>query len=322
MYNPLVSVLIPAYNHENYIEDTIRSIINQTYKNIELIIVDDGSKDATWQKMQKMEPICNERFHRVIFQTKTNEGTCKTFNKLLSLAKGDFVYIIASDYMAKPNAIEKEIKFLQKHKDYSLVVGDNEIIDSEGKVCYWGPNQEIIYDIKQATYKTFGDMLQKNVGFGLKSKFFGSYETLYRGNYVPNGYLIRKSVLDKIGYFTPEAPLEDWWLMCQISKYARMKYLDDILFSYRWHSSNTIRNKDKINHYMELNAQYENRLLEKIDKKSVLPEVLTVKKYGGIVRVDGISPVFCSVKRIKDGYRVKTIKLFGIPIYKKKKLIK
>lgn len=52
MSNPLISVIIPAYNHENYVQECINSIIEQTYKNIELIIVDDGSKDSTWNKIQ------------------------------------------------------------------------------------------------------------------------------------------------------------------------------------------------------------------------------------------------------------------------------
>ncbi len=93
MSNPLVSVIIPAYNHENYVQECINSIIEQTYKNIELIIVDDGSKDSTWNKIQEMKAVCEKRFVRVHFETKENEGTCKTLNKLLSLAKGEFIYL-------------------------------------------------------------------------------------------------------------------------------------------------------------------------------------------------------------------------------------
>ena len=150
---PLVSVLIPAYNHENYIQETIKSIINQTYQNIELLIVDDGSKDSTYQKMQEMKKECEKRFVSVHFETKENEGTCKTLNKLLSLVKGNYLYIIASDDMAKPNAIEKGINFIEKNPDYALCVGDNEIIDSENKVCFWDKDRNILYENKRAVYK-------------------------------------------------------------------------------------------------------------------------------------------------------------------------
>ena len=239
----LVSVIIPAYNHENYIQDTIKSIIEQTYKTIELIIVDDGSKDLTWQKIQEVKEQCEKRFVNVIFETKQNEGTCKTLNKLLSLAKGEYVYLIASDDMAKPTAIEKEVIFLENNLDYALCVGDDEFIDSENKVCFLNKQDDIVYKIEEANTKTMKDrIIRRKIK---QDTDFGTYETLAMGNYIPNGYLIRRDIFDKIGNFTPEAPLEDYWFMLQIAKYSKMKFIDEILYSYRQHSSNTIKQKKK-----------------------------------------------------------------------------
>ena len=123
--NPLVSVLIPAYNHENYVQETINSIIDQTYQNIELIIYDDGSKDSTWNKIKELEEKCKKRFTNVYFETKENEGTCKTMNKLLDLAKGEYVIVVASDDMIKPNMIEKEVDFLSKNTWKNVIVHPN-----------------------------------------------------------------------------------------------------------------------------------------------------------------------------------------------------
>ena len=83
-------------------------------------------------------------------------------------------------------------------------------------------------------------------GFKFTSKLFGTYESIYCNNYIPNGYLIRKSIFEKTGLFTTEAPLEDYYLMLQISKYSKMKYLNEILFSYRMHNTNTIKNNKKM----------------------------------------------------------------------------
>ena len=315
----LVSVLIPAYNHEKYIQETIKSIINQSYRNIELIVIDDGSKDNTWQKIQEIKKECEKRFVRVYFETKQNEGTCKTMNKLLSYAKGDFIYLIASDDLAKPQAIEKEVDFLCKNLDYSLCVGNNEIIDFEGKVCYWDKFRNIVYKKNCAKFLTFGDYLQDRTKFNLSSKKFGEYKSLYKRNYIPNGYLIRKSIFQKIGFFTKEAPLEDWWLMLQISKYSKMKYLNEVLFSYRWHDFNTIKQGNKINYCCQQTLAYENKMLQTLDITDLLPynqkTISKIKKEGVCVSAIGIPFVLTFNNYKKGASKIRKIKLFNITLF-------
>ncbi len=313
--NNLVSVLIPAYNHEKYVQEAIKSIINQTYQNIELIVVDDGSKDSTWQKIQEMKNECEKRFVRVHFETKGNEGTCKTFNRLLDLSKGEFVYFIASDDVAKPEAIETEVKFLSKHKDYALVVGDNEIIDSNGNVVFWSEYGKIAKNKEEAKFKTFVQCFKHyRRDIKLNSLDFGSYQSLMSGNYIPNGYLIRKSIFRKIGYFTPEAPLEDYWLMLQISKYSKMKYIDKIFFSYRWHSDNTASQRKKMIDMTEKTMRYEYYILDNINPEEVLHGVNECKKDGIISKKKGIPYIFEIIKYKKRNNFVKVIKLFNFKI--------
>lgn len=308
----LVSVIIPAYNHENFIQETIKSIINQTYQNIELIILDDGSKDSTWAKINEMKDECEKRFSRIIFETKENEGTCKTLNKLINLAEGEYIYLIASDDIAKPHAIEKEVNFLQNNTDYSLVVGDNEIIDKNNKRCNWNKKQEITPDGK---FKTFAQFLQRNKPFKFTSNDFGTYKTLYTGNYIPNGYLIRKSIFEITGLFTPEAPLEDWYLMLQISKYSKMKYIDEILFSYRWYDGNTIKNKEKMKMIIQQTLEHEEKILENIDKSKVQKDVTEVINKGVCYKTKGIPYIFEVLNYKKSGKKVKIIKLLNIKIF-------
>lgn len=272
--NPLVSVEIAAYNHENYIQDAIYSIINQSYDNIELIVIDDGSKDRTWQKLQEMEDICKKRFKRVIFQTQENQGTCATLTKLYHLCEGEFVFDIASDDIAKPHTIEKMVDFLSQNSDYALVVGDDELVDYQGKRCYWDEKRNIVYEKENAKWETFGAFLKatrKDVDFS--SAQFGSYSSLYNGNYIPNGYLVRASIFKKIGYFTKEAPLEDWWMMLQIAKYAKLKYIDEPLFSYRWHDNNTIKDTAKSQFLTNKTKAYEFKLIKQINLRECHPEV-------------------------------------------------
>ena len=240
----LVSVIIPAYNHENYIQDSIKSVINQTYKNIELIIIDDGLKDSTWQKIKELEEECRNRFVNVYFETKENEGTCKTQNKLFSLTRGSYVTILTSDDLMKPNMIEEELNFLENNKDYVFVVGDDEFIDKNSKVVGWN-NYEVIAPLNNSKFKTFMQFLKNNrPDIDFLSEKFGSYGTLLRSNYIPNGSLIRMSAMQKVLPFTPEAPLEDYYMILQLSKLGKIKFLDEVFYSYRIHGSNTSKNNE------------------------------------------------------------------------------
>ncbi len=311
---PLVSVIIPAYNHENYIQETINSIINQTYQNIELIIIDDGSVDLTWQKMQEMKEECKKRFQRVIFKSKENEGINLTLNKLLNEAQGEYVYFIASDDLAKPNAIEKQVTFLEENSKYSLVVGDNEIIDENGSVCYWDKNRNNVYSKKEAKFLTFGGFLQHKKKFKFTSDKFGNYETIYPGNYIPNGYLIKKTIFNIIGNFTTEAPLEDYWLMLQVSKYSKMKYIDEVLFSYRWHEVNTIKKTQTMTLYADKTKEYEFKILQNLDKENIIIDCKKILKRGVMAKKQGIPFLFEICTYYKGVQKNKIIKLFNIDL--------
>lgn len=317
--NNLVSVLIPAYNHENYIQETIESIINQTYPNIELIILDDGSKDKTWEKITELKPKCENRFVKIHFETKQNEGTCMTLNKLLKLSSGEFVYIIASDDLAKPQAIEEEVKFLQDNPDYALAVGDNEYVDSMGKQIFRTP-KTFTSNIKNAKYKTVKEFLSSKLKIDFLSDDFGSYKTLYKENYIPNGYLIRKNIFETIGNFTKNAPLEDFWLMLQISKYKKMKYIDEILFSYRIHDTNTIGNSTRMRELTTQTRNYEQKLLEKYLTNHKNDELLKIYNDGICYYQTGIPNILMLYKYQKINTRTLKVEIFNKTIYSKNKL--
>jgi len=245
--NPLVSVIIPAYNHEKYIQETIFSIINQTYDNIELIIIDDGSMDLTYDKICEMEIMCRKRFTCFDFTNQENKGIIETLNSLITKTSGEYIYLIASDDIAAPHAIETELDFLAEHPDYALCVGNNDIIDENSRRCFFAENISNVYSVNEAKYTSFSFLLmQGHKRINFFSDDFGSYNNLIQFcNHIPNGYLIRKSIFEKTGLYNKEAPIEDYWIMMQIAKYSKMKYLRDTLFYYRWHGNNTISTMPK-----------------------------------------------------------------------------
>ncbi len=125
---PLVSVCIPAYNNAEYIRDTIASVLNQTYRNIELIVVDDKSTDET---ASVVESVKDERLK--LYRNEKNLGMVGNWNRCLKLATGEFIKLVCADDLLDADAIEKEAGAMREHPDVNLVESDTRLVDINGK---------------------------------------------------------------------------------------------------------------------------------------------------------------------------------------------
>ncbi|MCI0499087.1 MAG: glycosyltransferase family 2 protein [Planctomycetales bacterium] len=243
MKNDLVTVVIPAYNHQDYVGQTIRSILNQTHRNIELVIFNDGSVDNTDAKIRELIPDCENRFTRFAYIPKDNEGLAATLNRAIDWASGEYLFLIASDDVAKPHTVQTLYGFLCEHEHYALAVGDNDFIDETGQRCGWDKRRNNV-PLEQAVYSTAVQYMKKNWRgrrrFG--SWNYGRYKTLLKGNYITNGKMYQRQALIRVGRYIPGMKVEDWYMNLQLAKYYRMKYIDEVLLSYRWHGANSIRN--------------------------------------------------------------------------------
>ena len=113
MENKLVSILIPCYNVENYIEDTVKSLQKQTYKNIEIVCINDGSTDSTYDKLIELK----NNDDRIVLHTQENIGIGRTREKLAKTATGELsVFLDADDAFKKDNSIEFMVKKHNKNK--------------------------------------------------------------------------------------------------------------------------------------------------------------------------------------------------------------
>lgn len=123
--NPLVSIIIPVYNGANYLEDAINSALAQTYRNIEIIVVNDGSKDngAT-------ESVALKFAGKIIYIPKENGGVSSALNTGIKAMNGTFFSWLSHDDLYEPNKIEEEVKQLETEKDIILCSGKQ--IDFEG----------------------------------------------------------------------------------------------------------------------------------------------------------------------------------------------
>lgn len=239
MSNPLVSVLIPSWKHERYIRECIESVMLQNYSPMELLVIDDASPDGTLQVAESLRPQCEARFVRTVMLSKEKGNMAASCNMGLSMAQGEYIYLLASDDAAEPDAVKELVEVLESRRDCVLAVGDSSFMDEESCRVGWDDQQNNV-PLEQATFKTFGAFLGLN-GSCRNVVEFGSYRSLLEGNYIPNGYLMRKSALLAAGGYNTSVLLEDWYMNLQLAKLGGMVYLPKILFRYRWHHSNTIK---------------------------------------------------------------------------------
>lgn len=134
--NKLVSILIPVYNREHLIEETVRSALNQTYKNIEIIIVDNKSTDATWQVLKQL---ADEDKRIKIFQNETNLGPVRNWKRCIDEASGEYAKILWSDDLIAPDFLEKTVLFLENEDIGFVFTGTEIFIDGTDKksACYF-----------------------------------------------------------------------------------------------------------------------------------------------------------------------------------------
>lgn len=127
MFNPLISIVIPVYNGENYLKEAIESALAQTYKNKEIIVVNDGSKDDTDKIAKKFEG-------KIKYIKKENGGVATALNLAIKNMNGEYFSWLSHDDLYLPNKLEKQVEFLEKQNDKNVVLyTDYEIIDENGK---------------------------------------------------------------------------------------------------------------------------------------------------------------------------------------------
>ncbi len=125
-----ISVLMPAYNADKYIGTAIQSILNQTYKSFELIIIDDCSSDNTWNIIQKF---CKNDKRIIAYKNNSNINISKSLNIGLGFAKGKYIIRMDADDLSYPDRIEKQYMFMEKNPNIILSGSAMEVCDSELK---------------------------------------------------------------------------------------------------------------------------------------------------------------------------------------------
>lgn len=216
---PLVTVVIPSYNHSKYIQQSIQSVIDQTYERIELIIIDDGSRDDSILKIEQMRVNCERRFENFLFISRENRGLSKTLNQGMALAKGEFLSIVASDDMMLPEKTAIQIAAIKKDANIAGIFGAHQLINDDGQIMRVKEN---------ARYREFT----------FQEIFFHQHD-------IPaSSQLIDLKLLKEIGGYNENTKVEDWDLWLRLTERgAKLVYLPQVIVAYRMHDTNLSRDK-------------------------------------------------------------------------------
>lgn len=279
---PLVSVVVPCYNHEKYVKETIESIINQTYKNIELIVIDDGSKDNSVEIIKEMIPACEKRFTRFEFRNRPNKGLCATLNEALEWCEGEYFSAIASDDILKPYKTLEQVNFLEENPNSIGVFGGVEVLYKDGL------RKEII---KAKNKYTFDDIF------------------LHKHNLPAPTSMLRLKNVKEVGGFREDFIIEDWSMWLDLTENGgKLDYLNKVFASYRRHDGNLSGQFEKM---------YEGRMqiIELFKDKKNYKQA---KSRALLVQANEVQTVnkLKSIKFALDSIRVYPLILFSVPFLK------
>jgi glycosyltransferase involved in cell wall biosynthesis len=201
-----LTVLLPVYNGEPYLNKAIESVLSQSYGNFEFLVLDDGSRDRTPAILQHYAA----QDGRVRVLHHENRGVGYTLNRGLSEARGDLIALIGADDVALPGRLEKQVSFLSHNADHVLVGGYLRIIDPEDKL------------IGMRRYPTSDRELRERI---LLYNPIGDPTVMYR----------RADALAAGGYTTRVRTCEDYDLLLRLAKRGKIANIPEPLTAYRLH---------------------------------------------------------------------------------------
>lgn len=250
-----ISIIIPCYNCENYIEKTFLSIINQIEDEDEIMLINDGSSDNTLDIIKEIK--YKYRSHQIrIINMENNVGVSRCRNYAVNMAKGNLILFLDSDDVCHENLISEEKKIFESFNEC-----EEKWIGVYPAYCQIDEEDNIISDICR------GIMLRFPEAFG--------YEIIR--NYIPtSGTMVFKSAIVEAGYFDENISYaEDWDLWLRMCNNGGIYYIDKPLINIRRHRNNSSNNICKM-------IQHEKIILKKYDlefiKKSILKRNIDIKE--------------------------------------------
>jgi glycosyltransferase involved in cell wall biosynthesis len=202
-----ISIVIPTYNHERYIRDSIDSALNQTHKDVEVIVVDDGGTDGTGE-------IVKSYGDKVTYIHQQNRGVTHAMNTGAKRTKGEFILFLSSDDILMPDIIEKQLEVLRNRPDVDFVYTDYYFMNEDNK---------ILETIRCPFFEDYG----KRIAWMFRYCYF-MHDTV----------LFRRRLLEKVGFWDEDMPYAgEYWMWFKCLKVSNVAHISTPLVKYRIHGT-------------------------------------------------------------------------------------
>jgi glycosyltransferase involved in cell wall biosynthesis len=201
--SPLVSVIAICFNHEKYLIECLQSVVNQTYNKVELIIIDDFSRDNSREKI--LEFIEKNPKVKYIFNEK-NIGNCRSFNNAFKMSRGRYIIDLSADDVLLPNRIEEQVKKMEESDKIGVVCSDADYINE---------NSEYLGNSRKKLNLPIGNV----------------YEDILAGkSYImPVTMMIRRTIVEQLNGYDESLGYEDFDFLVRSSRICEYDYIPKIL---------------------------------------------------------------------------------------------
>lgn len=269
MEQPLVSVICACYNQSKFVVESLESVKNQTYQNLEIVIWDDASADDSGEKIDDWIAK-NPELNILFIKNKINLGICKSLNIAQNLTTGKYIQVLALDDTLFPDKITRQVEILEKSKENEALVFTDALLMNDDSKLY--QNKFIGFHKKYLSLKS------------------GNYfEELIGGNFIPAmSILYKSSHLKNAGPWDEELVFEDYDMLIRLAKEYDFIYDPIVSVTYRMHENNThkklsskiedslfkiylkhINSSKRVNQFLKSHIikNYKNRSLKEVHKE-------------------------------------------------------
>lgn len=219
--NPKFSIITASYNYENYIKETIESVLAQTYNNWEMIIVDDGSKDNSI-KVIKEYCLKDSRIKLLTHENNENKGLVETVKLGIKNSANEWIVFLESDDTITPNYLEKKLSIIKENPEVKFIFNDVNLFGNKERIRVYDD-----YFIKVKKNLSENPYPNKQLKCFKHDNMVSTFSAV----------ACKKELFDKIDYNSPINALLDYYLWMQIAQKTSLYYIDEKLTNWRMHNS-------------------------------------------------------------------------------------